>query len=102
MFSCKSIFRTAFAAMLAASVATASAVDCRIPSQRDSTCVGISGSKPSDNAEFNPAIRGSNAKIIEMPKGFEQAPPPQAKPEGVPPPAARSSRARPGRGPGEK
>ena len=102
MFSCKSIFRAAIWVMLAASAATASAVDCRIPSQRDSTCVGISGSKPSDNAEFNPAIRGSNAKIIEMPKGFEQAAAPQAKPEGVPPPAARSSQARPGRGPGEK
>lgn len=82
MFSCKSIFRAALAAMLAASVAPAGAVDCRIPSQRDSTCVGISGSKPTDNAEFNPAIRGSNAKIIEMPKGFGVAA--QGKPEGTP------------------
>lgn len=47
------------------------------------------GIKPTDNAEFNPAIRGSNAKIIEMPKGFEQ--PPQGKPEGTP--QARSTRA---------
>jgi len=101
MFSQKTIFRAVIAAMLAASVAPASAVDCRIPSQRDSTCVGSGGSKPSDNAEFNPAIRGSNVKSIEMPKGFQQAPP-QGKPEGVPPPAARSSQARPGRGPGEQ
>lgn len=89
MFSQKTIFRAAIAAMLAASVAPAGAVDCRIPSQRDSTCVGSGGSKPTDNAEFNPAIRGSNAKIIEMPKGFEQ--PPQSKPEGTP--QARSTRA---------
>lgn len=73
MFSRKTFLRAAMAAVLAASAATASAaVDCRIPSQRDATCVGSIGSegaKPTDNSELSTVRRGANAKgFIEVPR----------------------------------
>lgn len=82
MFSRKSIFSAAIAATLAASVAPASAADCRIPSQRDATCVGSirgEGAKPNDNREINGVSRGTNIKIIKMPEDGPQATP-QPKP----------------------
>lgn len=78
----KSIFNAALGAMLAASGATASAADCRIPSQRDATCVGSirgEGAKPSDNREINGVSRGTNIKTIKMPEEGPQATP-QPKP----------------------
>ena len=82
MFSRKSIFSAAIAAMLAASAAPASAADCRIPSQRDATCVGSirsEGAKTNDNREINGVSRGTNIKTIKMPEEGPQATP-QPKP----------------------
>lgn len=73
----KTIFRAALGAMLAASAASASAADCRIPSQRDATCVGSirsEGAKTNDNREINGVSRGTNIKTIKMP---EEAPQPK-------------------------
>ncbi len=82
MFSRKTIFSAALGAMLAASGATASAADCRIPSQRDATCVGSirsEGAKTNDNREINGVSRGTNIKTIKMPEEGPQATP-QPKP----------------------
>lgn len=78
----KSIFSAAIAAIITASAAPASAADCRIPSQRDATCVGsvrAEGAKTNDNREINGVSRGSNIKTIKMPEGQQQATT-QAKP----------------------